>query len=318
MALITRVPRYRPELQWSNLWVSNVFRVYEQIFGRRWGVKKEISKNLATGVYAAHSWEAVCVLAEVYIRDIIKLRKFAKVRIWIPVLMTPQGIPLFASPYLFAISNDNATLTNGSASPQTISFAATGSNLTLLAGVTEGVSATETVSSVTWNGSGLTNSVNQRLLADAYTSLWSILNAASGTHNLVVTSSITTQSTVIATYSGTSGSALDNTVANSQTLNASFSSPITVNTANSWIVGFINENFGRAHVAGANTTNRVDNGSLGGGTVFADSNGTQTVGSHSLNESVAGAAPNWVGLMASIAPFVPPAPSSFFIAMLQN
>src|SRR5260370_36910275 len=44
---ITKKPRYRPEIQWSNkIWISNFFRAWEYLFGREYGIKPEASSSI--------------------------------------------------------------------------------------------------------------------------------------------------------------------------------------------------------------------------------------------------------------------------------
>lgn len=309
---ITGYSRYRPELKWSNLYVSNIFRVYEQIFGRRVGIRHDISKNFETGVHAAHSFEGVCALIETYIRDILKLRKLIKVRIWIPVLMTPQGLPVFASPYLFAIAVNAGTLSDITSTWTSGTLVTAGSNVKVIASYTGAVAGTDNITASTYNSVALTKIGGVQKPSDRFIDAWYIDTASVGSLTLAVT---TTGSTVVfplaASYSG-----CDTGIDSSNTSTASAASTLTTSTtvvaANCWLVGGMGNGNG-TQTAGTGTTLRVDV-SANTGSSLVDSNGTVSTGSQSLIVNRAGSN-LWGGVIASIKPFIGTAVNSgFFFA----
>ena len=159
---LTGKPRYLPEIKWSSKsWTHNVFRFYELIFWRKFGIRAEMSahawrdKDGKSGItYQYHSFEAVCAGVETIIRDFLTWRpKFRVVKIWVPVFSSTIGLPK-ASPFMFAIAFDNSRESDGLPSnPQTFSYTVTGSNPILWAGTTI---ANNTVTAVSYNSVGLT------------------------------------------------------------------------------------------------------------------------------------------------------------------
>ncbi len=94
MSWLTRAPRYRPEAEYKpQLWVYNGFRLYESIFGRRYGVRKEtassyiwhpeLNKRILT--YEFYTWEAVLMHAEATIRGTFPRRLPFKIYICLTV-----------------------------------------------------------------------------------------------------------------------------------------------------------------------------------------------------------------------------------------
>lgn len=90
------------------MWVPNLFRLWERIFWRRQGIRAETTSFVHDGKVTlfVHSWEAFFFVAELKLREVLswRLKPFA---IYIPMLTTPQGVQIPASPYLFAIAVDD-------------------------------------------------------------------------------------------------------------------------------------------------------------------------------------------------------------------
>lgn len=141
MASLTRARRDKVvagvDFQWSGKsWVHNIFRFYELIFWRRFGIRPELSsahyhdKNgKQIVVYQFHTFEAVCAHIEAWIRGAFKFQ--LPVKIWIPHFSTTDGLPQAGLPFLFSISQDaNSVIAAATtASPATWNHTCTGSNL---------------------------------------------------------------------------------------------------------------------------------------------------------------------------------------------
>lgn len=112
--------------------VYKFFRWWEYWFGRTPGIKREASASVRNGVatYQFHSLEAILTHIEERVKGLVP--KLELVRVWIPVLSTPTGLPMPLSPYLFAIAYDNS-VGDSSAEDGSISYTVTGSDPMLLA-----------------------------------------------------------------------------------------------------------------------------------------------------------------------------------------
>ncbi len=115
-------------------------------------------------IYACHSWESVFALTETFIREWFAWRPLIPVQIWIPVLRTPQGIPIFSSPYIFAIAFDATSVgvTTGT-TPLTFSHTCTGSNLMLSVGVGLRASTSPVINTPTYNSVSMSLVGSQQL-----------------------------------------------------------------------------------------------------------------------------------------------------------
>lgn len=123
------------DFEWSNKsWTHNLFRAFEVVFGRSFGIRPEFSayidKNGKSYVYV-HSFESAVAYTETYVRNFLGSFKLVPIEIYIPQLV-PAGFPVrVTTPYLFAIAYDNGALTAFGGSPQAVSLTCSGSNLIL-------------------------------------------------------------------------------------------------------------------------------------------------------------------------------------------
>lgn len=178
LALLTFKDRYFPKIEWSDKsWTHNAFRAFEYIFGRRVGIRAEISSGIEVNKdgsrrvwHVAHSWEGAFALAETYIRETLASLKPRPFKIFIPILQTPQGMQMFASPYLFAIAYDTSANSGAqsASTPWSFSHTVTGSDPT-----------------ITMNARWWTNSGSQSVSANTYAgvALTLIINRNSGDSN---------------------------------------------------------------------------------------------------------------------------------------
>lgn len=213
LSTITGKPRYIIQVKWSNKsWTHNVFRVYELVFGRKYGIRAEMSTLFDgdTVTYSCHSWESVFALLEMYIRRTLSFKLWIPIRVSVPILQTPQGMRFFASPYIFAIAFDAATVgTTASASPQTVSHTVTGTDPLLFVGCGCMHSTTApTVSAVSYAAVGMT-SPRTDVQGGARTYPWLLGAASTGTNDVSVTWSAGTNermNSIAQSYSGSQSS----------------------------------------------------------------------------------------------------------------
>lgn len=286
IAVITRHPRQLVtvgiDFQWSDKsWTHNVFRVYELIFGRRYGPRVEMSLEVIDGkpVYHAYTWEAACALKETFFRAALK--KLLSVKISVPVLTTPSGVSFFASPYLFAIGFDNASDTTNSSSPVTQSFTCTGSNLLLCAG---GVHNSGSPTGVTY-ASVTMPQINSTVLVGAGYSLsaWGLAAPATGANNIVATLAGTDSYVRGVSYTGVKQTGFPDSNNSGSGTSNTLTASTTVIASSCWQTTWAYNQAGEAFVAGTGV------GAIRGGAAtnqkFGDSNATVGTGSQSQTMS---------------------------------
>mgnify|MGYP001597421519 CR=1 FL=1 len=304
MAILTRFPRYLPEIKWSDTsWTHNIFRVYEKIFWRRAGIRIEVTSGIRDGVQYqyAHTFEAGCAILETKIREALSWR-LAPFRVYIPVLYTPQGIPIPASPYLFAIAVDTQT-TGGqttTANSLTWSHTCTGSDLNLIIGLTNGANDT---TGVTYAAAAATQDAHSAIPAGTEgADIWRKTAPATGANNVVLSRTGTTSrmTGVAASYTGSKQTGQpDAATTNTATSVTSITTSVTVVATNSWLVGSYDNN-AEVPTAGANTTIRQAGSDASG---LADSNAAVAAGSRSLIINTVGSS-NFAFALISLAPTV--------------
>jgi len=313
LAKLTRHPRYRPEIQWSSKsWTHNIFRVYELIFGRRFGIKAEMTTSFdgVTLTCQAHSFEAMCALLETSIRNLARWR--FPYKIWIPVLSSSVGLPIPASPYLFAIAYDNSVqdtfYTGSPTSTLSWSHTCTGSNLLLLVSFISS-NTIYAPATFTYNSTSTTN-ITGNMDGNGYVYQMDYLIAPSTGSNTVAASLHSSEFVVgISTsYSGVSQSSPIDSY-NTGTINGN--KVLTVNTtvvhSNCWLVGFSETQISSSSsdTESTNVTNRQTGNLFSGNFTFSfgDSNGTVGTGSQGITFTVSGATgvANHNGIVASIA-----------------
>ena len=275
---ITGKVRYMPVLEWSsNSWVHNIFRCYEYICGKRWGITTEawsgdvtIEKNgvlVNVIMHEFHTFEAVCAHAETQVRELIRKVKEFDFSIELPVkfyvykLQTNTGYPgaqtgIFGTPYLFAVAIDATTAvtaTNG-VSNKTYSHTTSGSDRVMwnAAGC-----STSTISSVTYNSVSNTRA-EQVNLQSSWAELWYLAAPATGSNTVSITTAGSNSITGgTFTFTGASQTGIPDAVHKdtSQTSGVtSYSQSITTVADNCMIVMAGRANGGAALTGGTNTT----------------------------------------------------------------
>ncbi len=292
LATTTGQPRYFPDIEWSDSsWTHNVFRAYEYVFGRRYGIKPEMSTYVDEKVYyACHSWESVCALTETYIRNILFSRKFIPFRIYVPIIKTTQGIPFFASPYLFAIALDSADAnmsSQGQANSMNITHTCTGSNLIVFVS-TEVNSNTNVVTGITYNSVAMSLvDAGLQSIDSGTIVLYLQTNPSTGIQTAAISASASTIFRAYSiSYSGANAAGQPDSHNNQSGVTVG-ANPVSVSTtvvaSNCWLL-----------MASSNDTGEptADSGirrgtSSGSGFGTFDSNGTVGTGSQSLSFNIA-------------------------------
>lgn len=281
LAVVTRHPRYFPEIKWSSKsWTHNVFRVYEMIFGRRYGIRAEmLSEGGQDGkvYHKCYSLESVFALAEQYVREYLVTWKFIPFKITVPIAWTPQGIPFFTSPYLFAIAID-ANTGGYHLTTVTVAHTVTGSDTLMLIGANS-TGVADPFSSLAYAGAAL-SAVNAN--ANPHTTNWCYhyykIAPATGANNAVLESFNSWMS--VLSYSGVKQTGFPDSTATDTAAGTTHTVTTTVIASDCWLSmtcpGFNPDTTS----AGTGTTMRgtgVDSGRQ-----QADSNGTVSTGSQSL------------------------------------
>jgi hypothetical protein len=323
IARITRQPRYKPDVVWSDSsYTHNVFRFFELLFWRKFGIRPELSsRHYFDGSrwiteYKCHSFESVFALTETYIRQLFSAKVAIPIRVWIPLLQTPFG-PIPASPYLLAIAFDATALKTATSGVSSITWShtVTGSNNILFGTHSESAETSDKYVSFTYNGTGMTQ-VGTRgfCTGGGFGGMSLLINPSTGANNLVYTKSDTTTNMegASASYSGAaqSGQPDSSNTDNSDSTTTNYSLSTTVVASNCWLILYTINN-ASAPTAGTGTTNRQTTSS--GACALGDSNATVGTGSQALAETRNA---KWYGVIASFAPFVATTSTSSTLMMM--
>lgn len=344
IAAVTKHPRqlFRwSEIQWSSKsWTHNAFRVFEFICGRKYGVRPELltiynrdEKGDVIVHYFFHTWEAAIAHFESTLRGAWKTlaaRRILPYRLYIPVLATPQGVMLPASPYLFAIAYDTSVLGDsnghlGGGNPATLTYShtVTGSQPTILAGIaSQWGNSPSRFQSGTYAGASMTQlGVSNSGSWDG--TVYYKINPSTGANNVALTvddSGFQPIMSASISYTGTNQSALDNNTTSTGG-STTFAISITVNTANSWVMAFVGNSQNSALGVGSGTTSRQAGMNNNGNTcasILGDSNGALAAGSQTLNFTSPSSSA-FGGVIVSIAPVaVATTNTPFFLKMVNQ
>jgi len=258
--------------------IFNAFRLFEEVFGRRAGIRREVTATWLSNrevIYEYHTIEAFLVGMECEVRAWLKSMKPRLVRVYVPVLAPVGGYRgLSGTPYLFALAFDSG-LNNQDTG--TFAFNNVAGDFMIFAIRT--ISG-ETVTGVTYNSVALTNSVSiyfdpgDRLLYQ-----WTLKSPATGSHNVVVSGPTVFRDIYTVTYSGADTSTNPgNTGTNSATGGAtSVTVNLTTNSANDWLTAIVRNDSGSV-TDGTNYVGRSADSSI----EYGDSNASVGTGSQSI------------------------------------
>lgn len=263
-AVITRKPRYIPEIVWSDKsWTHNAFRFWELCFGREYGIKIEASttvKRDEDGVVTItrkfYTLEAFLAHTETVVRQIkwggIKINPIYGQAIldilgYRRVFVQGNGL-LNDFGFRFAIALDTTTTSSSaSASSLTYSHTTTGSNLLLVTGAGERAVATAN----TYNGVSCT-ALTSRTNGAANGRQFYLSSPATGANNVVTSfSSTLSVSSITTTFTGadsTIGTEAGST-GNSTTVSTNVSS-----ATNQLVVDYVSHGVGASITIGAGQT----------------------------------------------------------------
>lgn len=259
--------------EWSaTSWSYNFFRFLELLFGRKYGIRPEMSAS-TDGVVEFYTLEAAFSFFESKLRS---WKMPSLVKVYVPVF---AGAPIrVGSPYLFAIAFDaKGASTAGVDTGKTLSFTASGSDNLI---ITHCAKLTAGTTGVTWNGSAFTQiNTTQTSPAGDKLNTWAFVGA-NGTQNIVSSGTSTYNAFVATSYSGVnqsttpdSSNASSNAPASPQTIST------TVVASNCWtFLSIFSDNAAPAASTGS-FLRQV------GADIFItafDSNGTVSTGSVSM------------------------------------
>ena len=311
---VTGNARYLPKIEWSDQsWTHNVFRLYELIFWREYGIRAECSATSTIdedGVqrvyFFFHTTEALLAHFETVIRRFLKGAFTIPVRIYIPQFATPGGMPMGMSPYLFAIAYDNAgaQMTN-SGQTNTLSFTVTGSD-TFLSHF--GFSENSTITGVTYNAAAMTDCGAH--VNNSY--MFYLINPATGAHNAVSTQAASVGGTHylgLVSYTGAKQSAQpDATGTSVPGSGTSISISVVTTVANCMVTAGFLMDTNTSPTAGANTTVRCSAGGNTSGGNADSGTAVAAIGSFTLTVTHSSAAHRAIGM--SIAPIPAAGPAN--------
>lgn len=288
LALITRHKREKVDIKWSNKnWTHNIFRVWELIFWRRAGIRKEMYSD-SWGNRKAYTLEAHCALFETRVREFLSYLEYTFSFRWVPSPLILRG----------AIALDSAD-TNAYASGNW-SHTCTGANLVIVVtshgDVTGSFGQTCTYNSVSVPNVNSIQCPSDRIIASY------LLKAPTTGANTVDVTGNTFNRGMAVSYTGVNqnntpdGNATQTAAGGSSSISQSF----TVTAANCWMVvgGYCGTSGAPNSGSGVITTQR---GNTGDGGNMWDSNATIGTGSQTGGLGFS-ASSNGAMVMMSIAP----------------
>lgn len=279
---------------------NRIFRTFEYLFGRKAGIRHEMTAINLRGktIYAPHSFEAHIALLEWRIKEFFKSFNLGKV--YIPILYTPEGFPVFASPYLFAIALDTSASQNDGTT--SFSYTVTGSNPILIAGVHGGGGTTS--NSATYNSVGLTSRQEQLSHNSKFPqTMFADAGIATGAHTFAASAPSGYAGCWVASYSGANQTGVPDNTAQTIATTTSQVQSITTNANNCWVVYgiFYANGSGSSSFSAGTVTQRQSN--EGQQLKMGDSNGAiSPAGSTSATGTVTDATGNWGIQALSFAP----------------
>lgn len=282
-SILTRTQRYYPNIEWrSKSFVYNSFRLFEYIFGRKYGIRAEMSVSayqqdgITYAVYQFHTWEALFVNLEHKLRSLTKIE--LPVKVWVPQLATSQGLPNLNAGYVFAIAYSNTSGSQGT-SGTSVTFTGTVSGSDTFGVVAASVAESANsnlITGVTWNGSSMTFRDSQGDAFNDFITLYYLAGISTG--NVVISRSTSGRVEGGSTsYSGVDQTTPIDVGGKQATTSSTITQTLTTTVDQCWMNGCMMVH--RGQTMGANTTERVG---AGINTYMVDSNGARSTGSNSL------------------------------------
>lgn len=186
MAAITNHPRYLPNIEWSSSsWTHNVFRIWELLFGRRVGVRAEMSSTTFYKdgkwhrLYSFHTVEAAIAHFESVIRN--GFEKLIPDRVYFPQLASSGGVPVPSHfGILMAVAYDAVSSSAAASNTLTTTHTCTGSDRYL----TAGGSGRQTISAASYNSVSMSSLGTPAFNSPVRAALYGLLGPASGGNTL--------------------------------------------------------------------------------------------------------------------------------------
>ncbi len=279
MVLLFGQERYLPKIEWSSKsWTHNIFRFYEKLFWRRYGIRKEETTWFdETGVHhECFTFEALCANFETKVRKLLDYS-------WLfqPNIQWQRG----------AIAFDAETDATTSTS---FSKTCTGSNLVLTVGVLKVPNAGMTVS---YNAIAMTNVINSTNVSTEQIQLWIQTNPSSGANN--VTNTVTPNATYATSYTGCAQSSQPDANTESHPTATTVTLGLTSVVDNCWAVAMV-----RSDTATVGVTSGPISQARGTANTqtWRDTNGAVAAGSQSTVYNDGGSSCGWCCAGMSISP----------------
>lgn len=277
--------RYRPEIIWKKKhWVHNIFRAYEMVFGRKYGIRAEASCHTTYKdgqVVSTHQFftvEAFLAHMEQRVRQFFKQPHFKVVRVPVPELAF-AGVPYRKPIYTYAIAFGAYEGKIGGPGTSLASDTITVSGSDVNGAVLEWAADGRTISSAAWNTVSLTALSSSPQTNGGPSNVYGYWIPSPTTGTITGTlSGVAEWSVSCAYYTGCDTAALDaqTVFANAGTM--SLTSALTTVDANSWAIMMGRDNYGTTITESTNCTSR---GEEAQGTFLYDSNGSTGGGSYS-------------------------------------
>lgn len=313
MAVITRHDRqYKERLETvDNSIVFNVFRLYEYIFGRRSGIRKESETYIVNGIVVNkfYSIEASLIYIESIIRKVVKDSTLGFKFVPIPIIQfvdVPINLvykkPIFVCAIAYDNFHDQVIGSPEFTKAVSFSFTTAGSDRGMLVGA-QVQQASYYTTGFTYNGVSSTVVDTQKNgTNNEYVGLYYLTNPASGTNTCILqATSNSYMYPFTVSFSGVHQTSMLNTSAKNQANSvASISVSPTTTVDNCWAVSFVRNDTGTV-TSSTNYTVRGASNSFR----LGDSNGTVgTAGSKTITAS------GTTGKMAIVTAMIAPSASS--------
>lgn len=292
------------DFQWArNSYTYNAFRIFELIFWRRAGIRHETTVKKIDGITFtfAHSWESLLAISEQKLRETFSFH-WKPIRIYIPMLLTPQGIPIPTSPYLFAIAFDNSAQNSGAITNISTPYTVTGSNpFLVLAGMANKLGGDSWPTNATYAGVNMTKleSALTTCNSNQWNAFYYLFAPATGSNTIALTwvGTPVVENVFWSSYSGTHQSALDSsaTLGSVAGTATSFNATTNVVATNCWLITNTDNDQTAPTITGGTARQTI------GSNQISDSNTTVGTGSQSIGFSWTPAA-HWYYQVISISP----------------
>lgn len=217
------------------LFVTNLFRLWEMIAGKPYGVRINTTIEQVNGeaVQVAFTLEQELAFFEAWVRSLSK--KYAFKLVLIPQMQLAGFSRGGIMPFAFAIAVDSTAGQSNNNSPLSITLS--GSDLNLHSWSLGDNS--DNLATYTYNSVAMTIVQKVPYPSDRWTYQAIALTPATGTHNIAVTG-LTFNAIAAASYTGCSQSSNPTAFNNVQNVSAisTLTIPTTVSATGSWVVGF--------------------------------------------------------------------------------